>query len=76
MWESGHGQKQNMPRFKFDKWWIQHDEFKDLVAKIWNTKVAGGVPWRDGRTKLGCLEIKQRVEVLMWKLTSGEERRD
>jgi hypothetical protein len=35
LWKSGMGQNQRKPRFKFEKWWFQHNSFRVVVKKIW-----------------------------------------
>jgi hypothetical protein len=42
LWESGTGQPRSKPKFKFEKWWLQHSQFRGLVSRIWKSKVVGG----------------------------------
>jgi hypothetical protein len=41
LWESGQEQDRRKPRFKFEKWWLKHAGFRDLVEKCWNNPVEG-----------------------------------
>jgi hypothetical protein len=41
MWESGDDQRKVATRFKFEKWWLQHKDFRELVQKIWCFEVKG-----------------------------------
>jgi hypothetical protein len=41
LWESRHSQTQSRSRFQFDKWWLQHNKFRELLVKVCNSKMAG-----------------------------------
>jgi hypothetical protein len=41
LWEFGQGQSQNRSRFKFEKWWLQHEDFGEMVIKVCDIKVVG-----------------------------------
>jgi len=30
----------NLVFFRFEKWWLQQPDFKELIAKLWNTHCA------------------------------------
>jgi hypothetical protein len=30
------------PRFKFEKWWLQHETFKEMVNELWSKSVGEG----------------------------------
>jgi hypothetical protein len=36
-----YGQSFKKARFKIEKWWLQNLEFKELVKKVWSTRVEG-----------------------------------
>jgi hypothetical protein len=41
LWE-WQDQKKRKPGFKFEKWWLLQEGFKELVHKIWSTPIRGG----------------------------------
>jgi len=34
----GIGERKKPNMFRFEKWWLQQPDFKDLVKKVWNTE--------------------------------------
>jgi GTP-dependent phosphoenolpyruvate carboxykinase len=40
LWEFGLGNALKKPRFKFENWWLQHDEFAYVVDKVSNSQVS------------------------------------
>jgi hypothetical protein len=64
------GQMQKKPRFKFKNWWIQHEDFGDVVSKIWGIKVQGDIAverWQNKvrlfRRKVKGLECQQSLSL-------------
>jgi len=41
LWDSGEGFLFPKSRFKFEKWWLQHDEFKHAVTDLWDSIPVG-----------------------------------
>jgi hypothetical protein len=47
-------------RFKFEKWWLMHSEFKEVVKKVWETQVTGDTAidrWQN-KVMLFCRKVK------------------
>jgi hypothetical protein len=55
LWESGHSKKCGRTRFKFEKWWRQCNEFRDLVVRVWNSKVVGVSAFKRWQNKVRLL---------------------
>ena len=43
-WDSGISIKSPAPSYKFEKWWLLREDFKDLVKKTWSGPVQGATP--------------------------------
>jgi hypothetical protein len=41
LWEAGLDNKKYGSRFKLEKWWLQHKDFKEIVKQVWSTPVEG-----------------------------------
>jgi hypothetical protein len=41
LWEVGLDNKKYGSRFKLEKWWLQHKDFKEIVNHVWSTPVEG-----------------------------------
>ena len=64
------GKKQNM--FRFEKWWLEQPDFKELVIKIWNTPCAFTDPLDIWQFKVRLI----RKKVKGWALNiNGEIRK-
>jgi hypothetical protein len=64
LWESGQAQTQRKRRFKFEKWWLQHGDFAEVVSKVWKTLVGG---WGEDNS----LERWKNKVKLFWRKTRG-----
>jgi hypothetical protein len=41
LWEADQDVNRRELRFKFEKWWLQHEEFGKIVESIWGSHVDG-----------------------------------
>ena len=44
--------------FHFEKWWLEREEFQNLVAKTWNTHFHYAIPLDRWQAKVGLLRRK------------------
>jgi hypothetical protein len=61
--------------FRFKKWWLSHPDFKNIVAKIWNTECIFTDPMEIWQVKIRLLRKKvkgwaRNVNVQLRKLKS------
>jgi hypothetical protein len=42
LWEVRYDGKSKNSRFKLEKWWMQHSEFKEIVKQMWSAQGGGG----------------------------------
>ena len=47
-----------LPPFRFEKWWLEREEFQNLVAKTWNTHFHYAIPLDRWQAKVGLLRRK------------------
>jgi hypothetical protein len=63
LWESGNEVKIKGGRFKVEKWWLDQEEFKSIVRKVWGEQVAGEPALDRWQNKIRMIRKKsQRVE--------------
>jgi hypothetical protein len=41
LWDSGLNHTPKPSSYKFEKWWLLREEFRDMVAKTWNAPIKG-----------------------------------
>jgi hypothetical protein len=60
LWENKHGDGCGRNRFRIEKWWMQQEEFKELVKKVWATRVDGEKAIDRWQNKIRLLRKKVR----------------
>jgi hypothetical protein len=70
LWDSGTDIGIRKPRFKLEKWWIKHKEFRRLVHQIWTSPHVGMSAIDRWQTRIRALRRKAKG----WRVTEPPQK--
>jgi hypothetical protein len=60
LWEVRYDGKSKNSRFKLEKWWMQHSEFKEIVKQVWSAQGGGEIALDRWQNRIKALRKKAR----------------